>query len=131
MTKPVPPPPTTPVTPVTPPASGKPPLNLAMADMWDRIAWCESGQRWHLNLGSGYYGGLQFNMDAWRIAAGYDFAPRPDLASREEQITAANRLYADARTQALDLPHGGLTAADPAPPGSDVLGPAVAHTVDA
>jgi hypothetical protein len=69
-------------------------LNLAMADMWDRIAWCESGQRWHLNLGSGYYGGLQFNMDAWRIAAGFDFAPRPDLASREEQITAANRLYA-------------------------------------
>lgn len=94
VTKPTPPPPTTPATPATPPASGKPPLNLAMADMWDRIAWCESGQRWHLNLGSGYYGGLQFNMDAWRIAAGYDFAPRPDLASREEQITAANRLYA-------------------------------------
>jgi hypothetical protein len=65
-----------------------------MEDMWDRIAWCESGQRWHLNLGTGYYGGLQFNMDAWRIAAGFDFAPRPDLASREEQITAANRLYA-------------------------------------
>ena len=85
---------TTPTPPAPPPASGKPPLNLAMADMWDRIAWCESGQRWHLNLGSGYYGGLQFNMDAWRIAAGFDFAPRPDLASREEQITAANRLYA-------------------------------------
>ena len=88
------PPATTPTPPAPPPASGKPPLNLAMADMWDRIAWCESGQRWHLNLGSGYYGGLQFNMDAWRIAAGFDFAPRPDLASREEQITAANRLYA-------------------------------------
>jgi hypothetical protein len=90
--KPVTKPPVT--TPTPPPASGKPLLNLAMADMWDRIAWCESGQRWHLNLGSGYYGGLQFNMDAWRIAAGFDFAPRPDLASREEQITAANRLYA-------------------------------------
>ncbi len=88
------PPVTTPTPPTPPPATGKPPLNLAMADMWDRIAWCESGQRWHLNLGSGYYGGLQFNMDAWRIAAGFDFAPRPDLASREEQITAANRLYA-------------------------------------
>jgi acetyl esterase/lipase len=81
-----------------------------MADMWDRIAWCESGQRWHLNLGSGYYGGLQFNMDAWRIAAGFDFAPRPDLASREEQITAANRLLREARPQALDLPHRGLTS---------------------
>lgn len=60
--------------------------------MWDRIAWCESGQRWHLNLGSGYYGGLQFNMDAWRIAGGFKYAPRPDLASREQQIWAAENL---------------------------------------
>jgi uncharacterized protein YabE (DUF348 family) len=69
-------------------------INLAMEAAWDRIAWCESGHRWNLNLGSGYYGGLQFNLDAWRIAGGTDFAPRPDLATREQQITAANRLYA-------------------------------------
>jgi uncharacterized protein YabE (DUF348 family) len=69
-------------------------LDLSREAMWDKIAWCESGQRWNLNLGSGYYGGLQFNLDAWRIARGTDFAPRPDLASREQQITAANRLYA-------------------------------------
>ena len=69
-------------------------INLANEAMWDKIAWCESGQRWNLNLGSGYYGGLQFNLDAWRIAGGQDFAARPDLATREQQITAANRLYA-------------------------------------
>ena len=69
-------------------------INLANEAMWDKIAWCESGQRWNLNLGSGYYGGLQFNLDAWRIAGGLAFAARPDLASREQQITAANNLYA-------------------------------------
>jgi uncharacterized protein YabE (DUF348 family) len=69
-------------------------LNLANEAMWDKIAWCESGQRWNLNLGSGYYGGLQFNVDAWRIAGGLAFAPLPHLASREQQITAANNLYA-------------------------------------
>jgi uncharacterized protein YabE (DUF348 family) len=69
-------------------------INLANEAMWMKIAWCESGHRWNLNLGTGYYGGLQFNLDAWRIAGGTDFAPRPDLASREQQITAANRLYA-------------------------------------
>ena len=65
-----------------------------MADMWDRIAYCESGGNWHINTGNGYYGGLQFNVQAWTDVAGQDYAPRADLASREEQITVANRLYA-------------------------------------
>ena len=38
--------------------------------------------------------GCSSTSDAWRIAGGLDFAPRPDLASREQQITAANQLYA-------------------------------------
>ncbi len=62
--------------------------------MWDRIAACESGQNWHINTGNGYYGGLQFNMQAWLGSGGADFAARADLASREQQITVANRLYA-------------------------------------
>ncbi|MEV7182442.1 transglycosylase family protein, partial [Kitasatospora sp. NPDC093679] len=33
---------------------------------WDRIAACESGGRWHLNTGNGYYGGLQFDQRTWR-----------------------------------------------------------------
>ena len=77
-----------------PPASGKPPLNLANAAMWDRIAMCESTGNWHINTGNGYYGGLQFNLPTWFSVAGGDYATRPDLASREEQITVANRLYA-------------------------------------
>ncbi|HSN42676.1 MAG TPA: transglycosylase family protein [Propionibacteriaceae bacterium] len=69
-------------------------INLANSAMWDRIAKCESGGNWSINTGNGYYGGLQFNLQTWRGVGGGDFASRPDLASRAEQITVANRLYA-------------------------------------
>jgi uncharacterized protein YabE (DUF348 family) len=71
-------------------------LNLSNAAMWDRIAQCESGGNWHINTGNGYYGGLQFDSSSWLANGGADFAPRADLASREEQITVANRYYAKA-----------------------------------
>jgi len=69
-------------------------INLARAAMWDRIAKCESGGRWSINTGNGYYGGLQFDYRTWLSVNGDDFAPRADKASRAEQITVANRLYA-------------------------------------
>ncbi|GAA2163955.1 uncharacterized protein YabE (DUF348 family) [Humibacillus xanthopallidus] len=69
-------------------------LNLARASMWDSIAQCESGGNWSINTGNGYYGGLQFLTSTWLSNGGGDFAPRADLASRAEQITVANRLYA-------------------------------------
>lgn len=71
-------------------------LNTANAAMWDRIAQCESGGNWSINTGNGYYGGLQFSQSTWVANGGTDFAARADLASREEQITVANRLYARA-----------------------------------
>lgn len=71
-------------------------INLANAAMWDRIARCESGGNWHINTGNGYYGGLQFDYGSWLANGGADFAPRADLASREQQITVANRYYARA-----------------------------------
>jgi uncharacterized protein YabE (DUF348 family) len=71
-------------------------INLANAAMWDRIAQCESGGNWSINTGNGYYGGLQFLTSTWLSNGGGDFAPRADLASRAEQITVANRLYAKA-----------------------------------
>ena len=42
-----------------------------------------------------YYGGLQFLTSTWLAYGGGDFASRADLASREQQITVANRVYAD------------------------------------
>jgi hypothetical protein len=79
-------------TPVPPTGSGI--INLANSAMWDKVAACESGGNWHINTGNGYYGGLQFSYSTWLGAGGGEFAPRADLASREQQITVANRLYA-------------------------------------
>jgi uncharacterized protein YabE (DUF348 family) len=70
-------------------------LNLARSDMWDRVAQCESGGNWSINTGNGYYGGLQFSYTTWLAYGGDDFAQRADLASRAQQITVANRVYAD------------------------------------
>ncbi len=71
-------------------------LNLANSAMWDRIAQCESGGNWQINTGNGYYGGLQFDYSSWLANGGADFAPRADLATRDQQITVANRYYARA-----------------------------------
>lgn len=63
---------------------------------WDAVAACESGGNWSINTGNGYYGGLQFAQGTWdwaSSAAGVS-APRADLASREEQIAAAEKVYA-------------------------------------
>ena len=69
-------------------------LDLSNAAMWDRVAKCESGGNWHINTGNGYYGGLQFAQGTWLAHGGAQFAARADLASREQQITVANRIYA-------------------------------------
>ena len=80
-------------------------LNTSNAAMWDRIAECESGGNWSINTGNGYYGGLQFDIRTWLGAGGGDFAQRADLASRAEQITVANRVYADRGLQPWGCGH--------------------------
>lgn len=69
-------------------------LDLSRAAMWDRIAQCESTGNWHINTGNGYFGGLQFDSGTWLGAGGGKFAARADLATREQQITIANHVYA-------------------------------------
>lgn len=69
-------------------------LDLSRAAMWDRIAQCESTGNWHINSGNGYFGGLQFDSGTWLGAGGGKFAARADLATREQQITIANHVYA-------------------------------------
>ncbi|TAM88597.1 MAG: resuscitation-promoting factor [Jatrophihabitans sp.] len=63
---------------------------------WDAVAQCESGGNWHINTGNGYYGGLQFSASTWLANGGGQYAPRADLATREQQIAVATTLY-DAR----------------------------------
>ncbi|MDF1488608.1 resuscitation-promoting factor [Tessaracoccus caeni] len=74
-------------------------INMANEGMWDRIAQCESSGDWSINTGNGYYGGLQFSLETWRGVNGQDFAEYPHQATRAEQITVANRLYAQRGTQ--------------------------------
>ena len=61
-------------------------------EIWDRIAVCESSSNWHDNTGNGYYGGLQFNNPTWLSNGGGKYAPRADLATREQQIAIANKV---------------------------------------
>ncbi|MFD8707288.1 transglycosylase family protein [Kitasatospora sp. NPDC059648] len=59
---------------------------------WERVAACESSGNWHINSGNGYYGGLQFDQPTWRENGGLAYAPRADLAAREEQMAVAQHL---------------------------------------
>jgi resuscitation-promoting factor RpfB len=63
---------------------------------WDAVAACESGGNWHDNTGNGFYGGLQFDSGTWLANGGGKYAQRADLASREQQIDIATKVY-DAR----------------------------------
>jgi len=78
--------------------SAKPTAPVATAsvsgDVWDRLARCEAGGNWAINTGNGYYGGLQFNAGTWISNGGGSYAPRADLATREQQIEIAKRLVA-------------------------------------
>ena len=56
---------------------------------WDRIANCESHNNWAINTGNGFYGGVQFDYGTWIANGGLKYAPRADLATREEQIAIA------------------------------------------
>ena len=72
------------------PAPPAPSSNYASGGTaWDRIAQCESGGNWAANTGNGYYGGLQFNLSTWQSYGGVS---RPDLTSREYQISIAEKV---------------------------------------
>ncbi|MGH3623961.1 MAG: transglycosylase family protein [Sciscionella sp.] len=61
---------------------------------WDRLAECESSGDWHINSGNGFYGGVQFDYSTWLSNGGGQYAPRADLATREQQIAIASKVYA-------------------------------------
>ena len=65
------------------------PQASAAGTVWDRVAACESGGNWSINTGNGYYGGLQFSQGTWAANGGLQYAPRADLATREEQLAIA------------------------------------------
>ncbi|MDI2131967.1 transglycosylase family protein [Yinghuangia seranimata] len=66
---------------------------VAVSDTtWDRLAMCESSQRWNIDSGNGYYGGLQILPSTWDEAGGQAYAKLPNQATRREQITVAEKI---------------------------------------
>ncbi|MDT5067357.1 MAG: resuscitation-promoting factor RpfB [Mycobacterium sp.] len=57
---------------------------------WDALSRCEAGGNWAINTGNGFYGGVQFDQNTWERQGGLRYAPRADLATREEQIAIAD-----------------------------------------
>ena len=56
---------------------------------WDALSRCEAGGNWAINTGNGFYGGVQFDQNTWERQGGLRYAPRADLATKEEQIAIA------------------------------------------
>lgn len=69
------------------PASGR-------GSTWDSLAQCEATGNWAANTGNGFYGGLQFTQQTWAAFGGTQYAPRADLATREQQIAVAEKVQA-------------------------------------
>ncbi|MFI8946112.1 transglycosylase family protein [Streptomyces sp. NPDC053750] len=64
----------------------------ADVETWDKVAACESTNDWDINTGNGYYGGLQFTRSTWEAFGGTEYAPRADLATKDQQIAVAEKV---------------------------------------
>ena len=74
---------------------------------WDAVAGCESSGNWAINTGNGYFGGLQFSESTWQVYGGQVYAPRADLATREQQIAVAEKTLAGQGWGAWTCAHAG------------------------
>lgn len=80
----------------------------AHADVWDRVAQCESSGNWSISTGNGFYGGLQFTQSTWNAYGG---TGNPANASVAEQKAVARRVLAGQGPGAWPVcgPRAGLT----------------------
>jgi len=85
--------------PATPPAprprpgqpgyTGQASARVIVDGIWLQLAACESSGNWAIDSGNGYYGGLQFTLDSWRMVGGAGY---PHEAHPMEQIARADYL---------------------------------------
>jgi resuscitation-promoting factor RpfA len=66
----------------------------ANAADWDALAKCESSGDWSISTGNGFYGGLQFTSSTWAAFGGTQYAANANQATREQQITVAEKVLA-------------------------------------
>lgn len=62
--------------------------------VWDRLAACESGGDWNYNGPSGFDGGVQFHPGTWSAYRRHGEPAYAYQATREQQITVAERVLA-------------------------------------
>ncbi|MFC9165049.1 transglycosylase family protein [Streptomyces fungicidicus] len=74
------------------PLLGSGAAQAADVETWDKVAACESTNDWSINTGNGYYGGLQFTQSTWEAYGGTRYAPRADLATKDQQIAVAEKV---------------------------------------
>ncbi|MGY0064846.1 transglycosylase family protein [Streptomyces sp. LZ34] len=66
--------------------------SAASGETWEKVAHCESTENWDINTGNGFYGGLQFTQSTWEAYGGTAYAPRADLATKDQQIAVAEKV---------------------------------------
>jgi uncharacterized protein YabE (DUF348 family) len=66
--------------------------SISDASLWDAIAQCESTNNWAADTGNGFEGGLQFTNSTWLAYGGGAYAQHAYDATREEQISVAQRV---------------------------------------
>ena len=67
------------------------PKVVPTGDVWARLRACESGGRYNINTGNGFYGAYQFHPRTWR---GLGYPGLPHQAAPEMQDEAARKLQA-------------------------------------
>ncbi|AUG81286.1 hypothetical protein CFP65_6639 [Kitasatospora sp. MMS16-BH015] len=69
--------------------------SAASVSTWDKVAQCESSGDWSINTGNGFYGGLQFTSSTWAAYGGHDYAAQANQATKDQQISVAEKVLAD------------------------------------
>jgi hypothetical protein len=79
-------------------AAARPAVSTSTAggSVWDRLAQCEAGGNWaYPMVAGGYSGGLMFHYATWNANGGQAYAATASGATREQQITVAERVLAN------------------------------------
>ncbi|GGO43465.1 hypothetical protein GCM10012287_06700 [Streptomyces daqingensis] len=108
-------------------------VQAAPADTWQKVAACESGGKWDINTGNGYFGGLQFSQSTWQAYGGTAYAPRADLATKDQQLAVAEKVLAGQGPRAWPNcgPGAGLTRDGAQPRPASAAKPAVKPATEA
>jgi len=87
---------------------------FTIAEVWYRVAECESSGDWHINTGNGFYGGLQFTAGTWLAYRPQGYPNRADYATPVQQVIVAKRVLLAQGVHAWPVcgPRAGLTLAD-------------------